>query len=177
MSYRDQAFGNGRVVAVAAGRRLMPKHYQITLTELQADAVEWACELAGRLSLGQMDEFETRVVAPALSLEPESNAGGVSSRLDRVRMLLDEIKRAVWPQLGLHASYGISAPEVPDRAKDALDVMATLRYVRLNEIRSIPTHNVWANPPLQAGTGPLPTVESLDALAFAANEAKRTLAG
>ncbi|KKW45238.1 MAG: hypothetical protein UY96_C0028G0003 [Parcubacteria group bacterium GW2011_GWB1_56_8] len=147
----------------------MAKRYQLTVTEAQAAAIEWSCELAARLSIGQVHEILTQIAIPRLPAYSEES----ETRIERAQLLLNETKSAIWPELALDASYSISSPEVPDRAKDALDVMAQMRYVRLKECEAVYSSNIWSNPPTQVGSGPLPSVYPLDALAFAVNEAKK----
>lgn len=101
------------------------KWYTLHLTEEQARAVSYACELAARIGMSQLD-----MITQGLPLATEKHSA--------LRDLIERTERDVKPIIGLEggAYYGIRHKAVPQTAKRAWDVHAVIRH-RLSWDRAI----------------------------------------
>ena len=90
----------------------------ITLTEAQARAVAAACDLAGRVAMGQWRDVRYACHTAETDMD----------NLDLVDDLLMTAKHLHMPTLPLNAYHGIRSPAIDVQAKRATDVGDVLRH-------------------------------------------------
>lgn len=86
----------------------------LKINEEQAKVIRDACELFARLHMGQIDELRL------LRLSPDNE-------YVQTEFLFKVLKLQLFPELTANAYFGITAPEIPDKARVAYDLHQVIR--------------------------------------------------
>jgi len=117
------------------------KRFLINLSEDQAQALSFASELVSRLYMGQLDSL--RVFSKTYE------------HYDEIDRLLNELRLVmrIVPELNGHTNtnsyWGISSPEISDRARTLFDIHQVIRHELWKEIPDAPKYITWASPAFQ----------------------------
>lgn len=115
------------------------KKYVLTLSEDQARCLSFASELVSRLDMGQLDCLRD------FTRYPNDNLDEIYRKLDELRELMGLIPSGC----GRNAYWGISSPEIKDRARTLFDIYQVIRHQLWKDDPGAPNHIVSASPAFQ----------------------------
>lgn len=128
-----------------------PRKYMLTLTEDQARAISFSSELVSRLYMGQLDCLRD------FTHYPNENLDEIYRKLDELRELMGLIPNGC----SRNAYWGISSPDIKDRARTLFDVYQVIRHQLWKDEPNAPNYIVCASPAFQTDhTQELPEIKS-----------------
>ena len=126
------------------------KKYSIELNERQIKEVIDATDFYSRILSGQLDD----IMIKGIPLSKEINR-------TKVRFLLEELKREMFPELDSNESYGIYNPKLIEKAKILYDIHQTTRYTYSWSKEPKGGIQTWFSDPMQASNEDLPEVKEI----------------
>jgi len=130
--------------------------YQATLNEKQIRVINEALELFSRLLMGQVEYTKDIFMSKMYKEDLDSQ---------EITKTLNEVKRAIFPDMHLNASHGMGGSETDPRAQIAWDIQQVFRHRLVWDIAGNPPTRNWKqmmgvqyDEPLSFGTEPLCTI-------------------
>lgn len=118
----------------------------LKITREQAKVISRACELLGRLMMGQVDEIRHLNIRNRQSFV-------------KTEHLLKAIKLTLFPELAANAYYSITSPEIPDDSRTAYDIHQVIRHFLAGPRPEGSFPYVCYDEPRNTGKEPLPEIK------------------